>query len=151
MLRLITWLILIGLTPGYAHSDDYLIWGDFREQIKSFMLEADKHGKHVSLQHLTIQFTRSLSNDWVGACYPSANTNHKRIMITKSYWYSIDSVAKQQLIFHELGHCVLNRDHNDLKVNGHPVSIMYYNMDVSESDRTWYISHQKEYLDELFR
>lgn len=37
----------------------------------------------------------------------------KEIYIDENFWEQSDDSFKEELIFHELGHCVLNRDHDD--------------------------------------
>jgi hypothetical protein len=47
------------------------------------------------------------------------------IVIRPFAWNAMSSVSKRSLVFHELGHCVLNRKHNDdLYPDGCPKSIM---------------------------
>ena len=49
------------------------------------------------------------------------------IKINKELWFDITSDAKKEaLIFHELGHCLLGRDHvDDLFDDGCPISLMH--------------------------
>lgn len=48
----------------------------------------------------------------VGVCTKWSN-GYREIGIDKEYWHSISEGQKEQLIFHELGHCVLDKDHNN--------------------------------------
>ena len=51
---------------------------------------------------------------------------HREIVIEGPYWEKLSDYGKEELVFHELGHCVFNRGHNeDTRDNGCPVSIMY--------------------------
>jgi hypothetical protein len=43
-----------------------------------------------------------------GVCYYGSH-----VEINESYWYGISDLQKEQLIFHELGHCVFNRRHTN--------------------------------------
>jgi hypothetical protein len=58
----------------------------------------------------------------------------------------MDSFDKEQLLFHELGHCVLNRKHCDLVVNLDPISLMHPKMLKSE----YYKNNRDELIEELF-
>lgn len=70
--------------------------------------------------------------DAIGVCIKH-NTGNKEIKIDKEYWFLISNEAKEQLIFHELGHCALNRPHQeeilsvllDDEIYNYPQSIMY--------------------------
>lgn len=47
------------------------------------------------------------------------------VTIDRNYWDSISDLEKEELMFHELGHCVLYRQHrNDVGSDGCPLSIM---------------------------
>lgn len=81
-----------------------------------------------------------------------------RIQIDKTYWNAISKSAgadlmKEDLIFHELGHGLLKRDHlNTTLENGDWKSIMCGGTKVD--NRSWNINYRgirrKYYLDELF-
>lgn len=55
-----------------------------------------------------IQFSK-LRDEEAGVCivYPFK----KIILIDEYYWESADPVSRKQLIFHELSHCLLNKEH----------------------------------------
>jgi Zn-dependent peptidase ImmA (M78 family) len=85
----------------------------------------------------------------VGQCFHNKNSPN-RVLIDVRYWNKIDSNSKEFLIFHELGHCILFREHLDSKKsNGHCISIMHSSEDVCkfEYDK----NSRKEYIDELFK
>ena len=50
-----------------------------------------------------------------GICH-SWSDGHREITINKKYWDNYSDKQREQLIFHELGHCALNRDHNDATI-----------------------------------
>lgn len=55
-----------------------------------------------------------LPNNWAGVCYRSRSggvTLHAYIKIDRVKWSRTSDLQKYNLIFHELGHCVLNRKH----------------------------------------
>ena len=68
-----------------------------------------------------------ITNDAVGVCKKWSN-GYNEINIKLSYWDTINDKQKEQLIYHELGHCTLNLGHNGESVimNGVycPMSIM---------------------------
>lgn len=89
--------------------------------------------------------TNSHSENAVGICY-SYTDGSRRIEIDPDYWANSSDDGKEQLMFHELGHCALNLDHNettiDLKNYGIiPASIMWpYTF-----GENWYYAELKDY------
>ncbi len=93
------------------------------------------------------RFPWSDINDYtIGVCLRKAEKHV--ILIKEEYWDRADSVSREMLMFHELGHCILDLPHNlATRPNGDPVSLMYPT--IFESS-TYYDNHEP-YLDELFR
>lgn len=72
----------------------------------------------------------------------------KSIQIDSKYWNKSSDLAKEQLMFHELGHCVLRLQHNDtLDKFARPISIMnsYQFADYL------YKKNYNSYIEELFK
>ena len=69
------------------------------------------------------------------------------VVINKATWDVISDEEREELILHELGHCVLKRKHKDAtRPDGAPESIMYpYSMLPEE-----YEKYKVEYHEELF-
>lgn len=63
----------------------------------------------------------------IGVC--SQQGSARQITIKKSYWNFADEQTREQLMYHELAHCVIGLDH-DIKVraDGCPVSLMFPTM-----------------------
>lgn len=72
------------------------------------------------------------------------------IVFDDKWWNDATFFQREQLVFHELGHCVLNRGHKDSKVittlGEIPSSIMYDHVIEPEI----YVRHRNEYILELF-
>ncbi len=83
----------------------------------------------------------------IGMC--TAKAGDHTITVDKTYWSQATPLLREFLIFHELGHCVLQREHLDTKnTNGTCTSIMHSG---STNCRNIYSSAtRKAYLDELF-
>lgn len=81
----------------------------------------------------------------VGICY-SYTDGSRRIEIDRDYWNASSDLGKEQLMFHELGHCVFNLDHNETTIDLQnygtiPASIMWpYTF-----GENWYYSELKDY------
>ena len=69
------------------------------------------------------------------------------IVVDRVNWKKESYYSREQVLFHEMGHCLLRRQHkNDLDSTCHPVSGMYWAM----IDEQWYIDHREQYMEELF-
>lgn len=84
----------------------------------------------------------------VGQCFYNAKSPNS-VLIDIRYWNQLDSFHREFLIYHELGHCVLNREHLDTRsASGHCLSIMHSSEDICEF--VYNDSSRFYYLDELF-
>ncbi len=73
----------------------------------------------------------------------------KRILIDRGSWDMESEVNREVVMFHEMGHCILNRrNHTDILLdNGQPSSIM----DGRYRPQYAYVENREYYLDELFQ
>lgn len=101
---------------------------------------------------ISIAFDK-LEGDAVGECW-KWDGFHEEIRVDRGWWdMNEDDLAREQLIFHELGHCILDRGHVSARrvwIDGEtraPVSIMYPYV---FSDIYHYEIHHDEYVNELF-
>lgn len=81
----------------------------------------------------------------LGACY----TLSGNVRIAKKTWHQLKPLVQEALIFHELGHCLLGREHQTNFTirfsDGCPDSLMYPYL-----IRSCYIKHRNYYIKELF-
>jgi len=66
----------------------------------------------------------------VGLCWSQTYSNGEKqgieIEIDPDFWFASSEMKKEELLFHELGHCILNRDHEDeMLYQRIPKSVMY--------------------------
>lgn len=96
----------------------------------------------------------TLKRPTVGVCFKYSDSNYNYVEIDSEFWYKSSFAQKEQIIFHELGHCILNRQHNDILLNYNqsnfgvlqiPKSIMYPNVfeQPYELFRSYYVSELK--------
>lgn len=116
----------------------------------SFEKEAEARGITVDLEiegiGATIDFIRD--NSTVGQCQNNEE-GRRRIHIDKAFWVEYDHFGKEFIIFHELGHCYLNRGHdNAIKPGNICESIMQSG--ISGCINGYGATTREEYLDELF-
>lgn len=83
-----------------------------------------------------------------GQCFRNED-KPKKVIIDTEYWANADAFEKEFIIFHELGHCFLGRDHlNSSDNKGNCLSIMHANPGVCNFSLTE--DNRELYLDELF-
>ncbi len=92
---------------------------------------------------LTDQF---LLSNVLGWCKPWFSP--REILLDEEYWQSAGTLDREQLVFHELGHCALDREHNETWARDDwPTSIMYPS---NEIDQHKYAAWYDYYIKELF-
>jgi hypothetical protein len=102
-----------------------------------------------SVTNVPINFGDTENVAYVGVCFTYSNGD-KEIIIDKQWWDRVSPTSRESLIFHELGHCALNRVHNDEEIekNGKTVRASIMNPGVvSAAD---YNTYMPGYLHELY-
>jgi len=111
---------------GWHGHDVYVQFGD----TSSFVVEDPKLGNRV-----------------IGVCKTATGNAPNEIVIDNATWNSADQYEREALIFHELGHCAIDRQHEDAVDNdGIPISLMYPSLIVSAI----YAPRRDYYIKELF-
>lgn len=123
---------------------------EVRPIVKRFVEEGNYRGLFIRTDHLVVIFgsTETVSLGAIGVCY-SMIDGSRYIILDRDFWNSFrDEATRELLLFHELGHCALNRfehiDHN--REDGLPASIMNSSL-IETKD---YVNNRDYYLDELF-
>jgi hypothetical protein len=118
----------------------------FEPFLRKFLADGASYGKSFRTSDLSMRFGDLAAMgypDAIGLCYPTS----KRIFVLKSWWDAQNPVYREEMIHHELAHCLLNRDHyNSLYNDGHPVSLMLYHV----FDQRLYSPWRSYYMKELF-
>jgi hypothetical protein len=93
---------------------------DMEDEVHEFETTYDKRA-----DNLEIKFAKSFeSHGQVGICYLEYGKGES-VYILRSHWEESTELGKKAVLFHELGHCLLGRDHNDDKYkDGCPKSFM---------------------------
>lgn len=81
----------------------------------------------------------------VGVCI-KYSSGAREILIKQSVWDNFSEELKEILIFHELGHCHIDREHKEDSYEGIDLSIMHPVL-INQED---YIQYYREYQEELF-
>ncbi|GEM_PF-201291 len=123
----------------------------FGPYLEEFIEEAAMRGVDVTerLEQISIVFGPTQFLFWDGQC----NQEENRITINPLSWQNNDPAQNKLTLFHELGHCLLGRDHiNDVLPNGEWSSIMRGGQAVPGRSFLTNFSGFREryYIDELF-
>ena len=109
-----------------SQENDNEIESELQIHFNNFVEEASDHGMYISLDDLDIggYIINIEQQGTLGQCKSYTNGS-KQIVIDQPYWNRADQMEKEYLVFHELGHCLLGREHKDIKdSNGFCLSIM---------------------------
>lgn len=125
---------LFGLSV-YQIKKDYVsvpsgVQPEFHKYVRNFIKESRKYSLpkefNERMEHLTVKFgfpsRLNDEHDFVGWCELNTTT----IIIEKDTWNTYAEGSRQNLIDHELGHCILERNHRPYLAEGkHPISVMF--------------------------
>lgn len=140
-----TSLILLALLlTGCGHHRVILIDPDIQPYYIRFLAEASKLDRDVKIDSLMITKVSSMPELEIGRCDEG---DIPAVFILESYWDLASIADKEQLVFHELGHCLLDRKHlTGVLGSGIQISIM----DILHFDRSTYVYYHDYYMRELF-
>lgn len=146
-MRSIVLFFLFLVTTTCKKEDDPIqkIYSDFQEYVDRFAMEGSLRGVNVDLRSLTAIYSDTLK--WY--CGYAAK-NGISISLSPNCWKDQTDSNKEILFFHEMGHAVLNRSHdNSLLPNGDYKTMMLggNQFDLYSEDSP---ERRKYYLDELF-
>lgn len=130
------------------------IGSTFQPYLTKFLSNGKSFNKTIQPNHLTITFNSSLSgSNTLGQCIlnPKYPTLGQRIEINPEFWANVGVAAREYVLFHEFGHCLLLRDHDNEEIetdDGYFIqkSIMSTYFTTSED----YTNNYSSYLHELF-
>jgi len=117
--------------------------------IEAFEISAASRGRIINIQDEGVGaiFDETTDNA-AGQCIAKANGDHY-IRIDPDYWNKASAMEKEFLVFHELGHCILGRSHDDSSLAGGTcMSMMTSGLGGCKIDYS--LSTREEYIDELF-
>lgn len=118
--------------------------------IDMFIEEAKTRGKDIQLNEFNLTATIEPINreSVAGQCTQGEGTI-SQILIDQQFWSGYTPLAKESLVFHELGHCILQRSHRDDKdLEGNCLSLMESGRGFCQMIYT--ATTRDQYLDELF-
>ncbi len=127
-----------------------IVEAELQVYFDAFVSEAAQHQLEIDLSTLDIGgYVQTIeTTGTIGQCISYTNGS-KDVVVDESNWNRLDALEKEYVIFHELGHCILRRSHNDTEnASGVCESIMQSGEGLCRSDYT--ISNRSNLLKELF-
>lgn len=118
--------------------------------VQMFIEESITQRVLVNINNLTVVFMshermieRSKNPNVIGLCSGRGH-NNPVVYINEKYWDSASEEDRMVLMYHELGHCVLGREHNNAAKSGVRLSLM------NEYAIPRYFLNDYRYNEELF-
>jgi hypothetical protein len=140
--------ILIAMTLVACGKKEVLdVAPEFQPYVGRFEQVSAKVGSPVTVSDLIVKFGPMLHKNENGACEVMSDKT-PTVTINEKVWNQMDDLERESLMFHELGHCVLHRNHKkEITAQGVPVSIM----NPYRIDSFLYEENTEYYHQELFK
>jgi hypothetical protein len=141
-------LVLSLLTAGCGRS--YNVPSEVQPLVDSFLSEAKNRNRSVdNPPHLVVSLDNADSG-MICSCETGAFKT-PTIHLPANYWHSLSPEKQMIVFFHEAGHCILSRDHNNEQVPWgiytRPKSLM---APQALQTAEFFDDYKTDYLDELF-
>jgi hypothetical protein len=133
-------------TKAFPGVDPGLWW-----YFETFESEAAKRGLHVDLISASIQgrIVDIAEQGVHGQCVQVMRSQSGEVIVDNQFWNIASKIAKEMIVFHELGHCFLWRPHLDhVNTDGTCGSIMRSGL--GDCADNYKYATRDAYLDELF-
>lgn len=140
----------IAARAGYIRAGLLMIDPNLQPYLEMFQLEAKNQNYPLQIPDLVVMFGPTRSEEApmrIGYC---ANTWPRTIVIDRESFEAMSLPYREMLMFHEFGHCLLNRPHDiECRIEEYPCttprSIMYPNISAKD-----YLENRAYYMKELF-
>ena len=75
-------------------------------------IDQNQKGDSFKVEDIPVNFGDPDKDEFEGVCYIYGDGT-REIIVRKSWWNQVSEHDRRSLIFHELGHCRLDRDHDN--------------------------------------
>lgn len=105
---------------------DHFIDDRLYEHYETFKAEAKKRNIEVDFVTMNVEgYIGDIRDQGVVGQCQTYSDGSKAVVIEEGYWNRLSDLKKEFIVFHELGHCILNRGHLDeINASGSCGSIM---------------------------
>lgn len=154
MIFLIVFLVSVGC--GKKQVTQFKVDPLLMPYYSKMVANGKSRGKNISTNDLILKFG-STDTNVLGYCQTYTQTNWKFlteevvstpiVVINKEFFNSAGEVGRRELISHELGHCLMAKNHDQrVASNGYAESLMYPYF----INETVFGTYENSYLDQLF-
>ncbi len=149
MKYLILSLVLLTGCSGSLVKPGLHVNPEFIPHLEQFHKEAKANNRLIIIENLTIKFDGKLNDTNILA--ECEHAYYPIISFRPSFWDNASEEDRENVMFHELGHCILNLDHDEERIrtiNNESIakSIMY----PWPLDGNVYLRYRSYYIIELF-
>ena len=120
--------------------------GQFAPYVSRFEDTSKSEGKAIQVTDLVVKFGPMDNAAERGICQID-DKNPPTILVNEDAWQYMSEPERESLLFHEMGHCVLHRKHNNEYL---PAGIPSSVMNAYTLDPETYIANSGMYKKELF-
>ena len=117
--------------------------------VAKFEEKAAEQGRTIDIKNLYAQLTEALAEGVNGEC--NAGDGTPIVKIAKAFWENASLGAQELVLFHELGHCVLDRVHDEDVIFLNSAYIPKTIMTSVEVDTAVFLANYDYYIQELFK
>jgi hypothetical protein len=153
-------IVLCGCSQKNDFTPVFDVPDQFKPYVDSFVVAAAERGHNITINNLIITYDSSLSNAICANSNITSSRNdvQKIIYLNPHFQCWQNSRQLETLLFHEMGHCILGREHDTTTLPNHdPKSIMFPGDILLYAPCTYPIGNscnqlykRDYYLDELF-
>ena len=147
---LLTASLLVGWSCAKDDEPQFLVDAPLQPYFDSFAAEAALRNVVIDYEALMISGDIRIiaAQNVIGQCVHTEKEPNT-VIVDKFYWDDADDLEREFLVFHELGHCALNRGHiDDSDPQGDCVSMMTSGTGLCRINYT--AATREALLDELF-
>lgn len=138
--------LLLSLVLLVACGKEHRVTG-FETYVSAFESASQEIGSRKTVGGLIIDWDETGAVQ-VAQCETGTAFATPHIRVNQNYWNRSNETTRQIMLFHEMGHCVLDRLHrSDHLASGAPASMMFPNL----ISPTAYQNNRTYYLQELFQ
>ena len=146
----LSWLVVLFSTTTCQKDTEfqYFVQSELQPFFDKFQEEGTARGKILDMKTVSGVLGDLPSVNVLGRCEQS--TLNGTVTIDQAFWDKASYYEKEYVLFHELGHCVLDRRHlEDQRADGTCVSIMQSG--TGGCRMSYNAQTRSAYLDELFQ
>lgn len=145
------YLLIFFFLPACAREEEFVstvVDPTLKPLFDSFVAEGLQRGRIIDMGRISGIIADIPETKVLGRC-AQGTISGSTLTIDAAFWSSAGSMEKEYVVFHELGHCALNRRHlEDQKPDGACKSIMQSG--TSGCKMIYNAQTRSGYLDELF-